>query len=52
MRDFSGRLAVRAKVKTTHRNTAALVVVDAHREVVAIHERNYGKQISKKTEGI
>jgi hypothetical protein len=32
---FCGRLTVRAKV-----NTAALVIVDAHGEVVAIHERN------------
>ena len=47
MRDFGRKLTIRAKVDTTQRNTTATIIVDAHREVVALHERNCQKQMSK-----
>ncbi|SRR6266702_402741 len=45
---FIGRLTVRAKVNTTQRNAAAVVIVDAHRQVVAIHERNCQPRYQKR----
>ena len=37
---FRQKLTIQGKVDTTQRNTAATIIVDAHREVVALHERN------------
>ena len=45
---FRQKLTIQGKVDTTQRNTAATIIVDAHREVVALHERNWKKQMSKK----
>ena len=47
MRNFIGRLTVRAKVDIAQWNAATFVIVDAHRQVVAIHERNCQTDIKK-----
>ena len=52
MKDFIEGLTVGAKVNITLRDAAACIVVNFHRQVKAVHERNFQKDNLKMTEGI
>lgn len=48
MKHFVGRLTPQVKVSTTQREVAACVIVDTHRQVVSIYERNCQSIYQKK----